>query len=120
LRHRSNYLLTEELKAQTQEVTLELKPGRGGKLLPVKSGLFAKAKPVEFDAAIPAFHGLYGEDGNIQGLFELAGVPYAGMRTMASSILMDKAATKKILIAAGVPVLPYAVIYRTRLRLPDR
>jgi D-alanine-D-alanine ligase len=112
LRHRSNYLLTEELKAQTQEVTLELKPGRGGKLLPVKSGLFAKAKPVEFDAAIPAFHGLYGEDGNIQGLFELAGVPYAGMRTMASSILMDKAATKKILIAAGVPVLPYAVIYR--------
>jgi D-alanine-D-alanine ligase len=112
LRQRSSYLLNPELKAQTQEVTLSLKPARGGRLLPVKAGLFAKYKPVEFDAAIPAFHGLYGEDGGIQGLFELAGVPYAGMRIMASSILMDKAATKKILIAAGVPVLPYAVIYR--------
>lgn len=112
LRQRYSYLLSPDLRAQTQEVTLSLKPGRGGQLLPVKTGLFSKPKAIAFDVAVPSFHGLYGEDGNMQGLFEVAGVPYAGMRIMASSILMDKAATKKILIAAGVPVLPYAVIYR--------
>jgi len=93
-------------------VTLDLKPGRRARLVPLKTGLFGGAKPLEFDVAIPSFHGLFGEDGNIQGLFEVAGVPYAGMRTMASSILMDKGATKKVLQGVSIPVLPYAMIYR--------
>jgi D-alanine-D-alanine ligase len=112
LRTRANYLLDDSLKAQTTTVTLDVKPGRGGRLIPTKFKMLSKPKVIEFDAAIPAFHGLYGEDGNFQGMFEFANIPYAGMRTMASSILMDKAATKKILIAAGVPVLTYAVITR--------
>jgi D-alanine-D-alanine ligase len=45
-------------------------------------------------------------------LFELAGVPYAGMRTLASAVLMDKAVTKYVLRALGVPVLPCAVLRR--------
>lgn len=112
LRDRSSYLLTPSLRAQLREVMPDMKPGRRGRLLPVKAGLFGRAEPVEFDVAVPAFHGLYGEDGCIQGLFEVAGIPYAGMRLMASSILMDKAATKKILQSAGIPVLPWAVIHR--------
>lgn len=112
LRHRKNYIPDVEMLAKTIVVTLDVKPGPKARLIPVKSGLFSKPKPIEFDVALPCFHGLYGEDGNIQGLFELAGVPYGGMRTMASSVLMDKVATKRILISSGVPVLPFAAIKR--------
>ncbi len=112
LRERSSYMLNAERRKQANAVTLDLKPGRRGRLVPLKTGLLGGAKPIEFDVAVPSFHGLYGEDGNVQGLFEFAGVPYAGMRTMGSSVLMDKGATKKVLQGAGIPVLPYAMIYR--------
>ena len=112
LRERSAYMLSAESRKQVSAVTLDLKPGSRARLVPLKSGLFGGGKAIEFDVAIPSFHGLYGEDGNIQGLFEVAGVPYAGTRTMASSVLMDKGATKKVLQGAGIPVLPYAMIYR--------
>jgi len=112
LRERSAYLLSGENLKQTQAVTLDPKADRGGRLLPKNTGFFAKAKPIEFDIAIPCFHGLYGEDGNIQGLFELTNIPYTGMRTMASAVLMDKVATKRILAESKVPTLDYAVLKR--------
>jgi len=112
LRKRESYLLNESRKALTQKVFLDVTFGQGGRLMPEKKGLFGKPAPILFDVAVPCFHGLYGEDGNFQGIMEFAGIPYAGMRTMASSVLMDKAATKKVLQAAGIPVLPYAVIAR--------
>lgn len=55
------------------------------------------------DVIFPVLHGQYGEDGTIQGLFELAGVPYVGCRTLASSVAMDKIYTKKILETVGIP-----------------
>ncbi|WP_455684285.1 D-alanine--D-alanine ligase family protein [Thomasclavelia sp.] len=55
------------------------------------------------DVAFPVLHGLYGEDGTIQGLFELAKLPYVGCRVMGSSIAMDKVYTKKILDTVGIP-----------------
>ena len=112
LKDRNAYMLNAERRKHVTAVTLDLKPSKRAKLVPLKSGLFGGAKPIEFDVAIPSFHGSFGEDGNIQGLFEVAGVPYAGTRTMASAVLMDKGATKKMLQGAGVPVLPYAMIYR--------
>ena len=112
LRDRSNYLLNEETLKQTKAVTLDPIATRGGRLISHKKGLFGKAEPIEFDIAVPCFHGLYGEDGNIQGLFELFNIPYSGMRTLASSVLMDKVATKRILKEFGVPTLPYAVLKR--------
>ncbi|HEX4751105.1 MAG TPA: hypothetical protein VH302_16305 [Bryobacteraceae bacterium] len=115
LRSRSNYLPKETTLKSLEQVLLDSTPnidGRG-RLLPVKSGgLFAKPKPIEFDVALFAFHGLFGEDGRMQGLFELANVPYTGMRPLASSILMDKAATKRVLAETGIALLPYAVIER--------
>lgn len=95
------------------EVTLDVSGASSkGALIPKESGLFSKPKPIEFDAAVPVFHGLYGEDGNIQGMFEFANIPYAGMRTKASSILMDKITTKYILQALDIPVLPFAKVKR--------
>ncbi|MGB4057906.1 MAG: D-alanine--D-alanine ligase [Alphaproteobacteria bacterium] len=111
LRHKGNYMLDANNRAACREVFLDVTTGRGGRLMPKKTGLFG-GKEIEFDVAIPAFHGLYGEDGNMQGVFETVGAAYAGMRTMASAILMDKAVTKMAMVGLGIPVLPWAVLTR--------
>lgn len=59
-----------------------------------------------FDVVFPTLHGLYGEDGTIQGLFELCKVPYVGCRVLDSSVSMDKAFTKKLLSVAGIKQVP--------------
>lgn len=112
LRDRENLLLDAQGLKEVTEVTLDIRADRGGVLIPKKKGLFSCTRPIAFDVAVPIFHGLYGEDGNIQGLFELANVPYAGMRTKASAILMDKITTKFVLEALSIPVLPFAAIRR--------
>jgi D-alanine-D-alanine ligase len=76
----------------------------------------------------PVLHGPYGEDGTIQGLLELAGVPYVGAGVLASAAGMDKEFTKKLLLADGLPVGAHAVLrpaqstldtaHRERLGLP--
>jgi D-alanine-D-alanine ligase len=64
------------------------------------------------DVVFPVLHGAYGEDGTIQGLLELAGVPYVGAGVLSSAVVMDKAFTKKLLAAEGLPVGPYEVLNR--------
>ena len=58
----------------------------------------------------PVLHGAYGEDGTIQGLLEMAGVPYVGAGVFASAAGMDKEFTKKLAAAEGIPIGPYAVL----------
>jgi D-alanine-D-alanine ligase len=64
----------------------------------------------EVDVVLPLLHGPYGEDGTIQGLLELAGVPYVGSGVFASAAAMDKGHMKALLQGAGLPVGPYAVV----------
>jgi D-alanine-D-alanine ligase len=64
------------------------------------------------DVVFPLLHGPYGEDGTIQGLLELAGVPYVGSGVLASAVCMDKEFMKVVLAARGLPVGPYAVVRR--------
>ena len=64
----------------------------------------------EVDVVLPLLHGPYGEDGTIQGLLELAGVPYVGSGVFASAAAMDKGHMKTLLQGAGLPVGPYAVV----------
>ncbi|CAK0769962.1 D-alanine--D-alanine ligase [Gammaproteobacteria bacterium] len=64
----------------------------------------------EFDVAVIAMHGLAGEDGRLQALFEIANVPYTGIRSPECAILMDKAATKTALSSCGIAVLPHVVL----------
>jgi D-alanine-D-alanine ligase len=66
------------------------------------------------DVVFPLLHGPYGEDGTVQGLLEMAGVPYVGSGVFASAAAMDKAHMKALLAAAGLPVGPYAVIQSCR------
>jgi D-alanine-D-alanine ligase len=62
------------------------------------------------DVAFPLLHGPYGEDGTVQGLLELAGIPYVGSGVFASAAAMDKVHMKVLLAAAGLAVPPYVVI----------
>jgi D-alanine-D-alanine ligase len=64
------------------------------------------------DVVFPVLHGRFGEDGTIQGLLEMAGVPYVGSGVFASAAAMDKGFTKKLLAAAGLPVGDYEVLRR--------
>ncbi len=64
----------------------------------------------EIDVAFPLLHGPWGEDGTIQGLFEMAGIPFVGAGVLASAVGMDKPFTKSVFSAAGLPQLPYVTI----------
>lgn len=64
------------------------------------------------DVVFPVLHGAFGEDGTIQGLLEMVGLPYAGAGVLASAVAMDKEFTKKLLRAEGLPVGPYEVLNR--------
>ena len=68
------------------------------------------ASLAEVDVVFPLLHGPYGEDGTIQGLLELAGVPYVGSGVFASAAAMDKTMAKPLLSAAGLSQAPYVVV----------
>lgn len=67
----------------------------------------------EVDVVFPLLHGPWGEDGTIQGMFEMAGVRYVGAGVLASAISMDKVFMKIVLAAAGLPVVPGVVVTAT-------
>ena len=71
------------------------------------------------DVVFPVLHGAHGEDGTIQGLLEMVGLPYAGAGVLASAVAMDKEFTKKVLRSEGLPVGPYAVLHRGDASLTD-
>jgi len=73
-------------------------------------GATARLLQESIDVAFPVLHGTYGEDGTVQGLLELLGVPYVGCGVMASALGMDKVATKAAFQQAGLPVVPYRVL----------
>jgi D-alanine-D-alanine ligase len=72
----------------------------------------ARVTGLNLDVIFPVLHGPYGEDGTIQGLLELANVPYVGAGVLASSVGMDKALMKLVFGARGLPLCPYRVVLR--------
>lgn len=74
-----------------------------------KGGLFKKQSPIicKIDVAIPAMHGLHGEDGTLQGLLELADIPYTSCGVLGSSVGMDKILMKAAFKGAALPCVPY-------------
>ena len=69
----------------------------------------------EIDVVFPVLHGTFGEDGTIQGLFEMAGLPYVGCGVLASSLAMDKEMAKRVLGGHGVLTAEYVTIFRENL-----
>lgn len=88
--------------ASGTELALAADPARRGQLLSL--GEAAGDVLAAVDVVFPVLHGPYGEDGTVQGLLELAGVPYVGAGVLASAAGMDKEFTKKLLAAAGLPI----------------
>lgn len=101
------------------ELSLPADPRRSGQLvsLPASTGEVLASVIGEVDVVFPVLHGPYGEDGTIQGLLELAGVPYVGAGVLASAAGMDKEFTKKLLSAEGLPVGAHVVLRPSRSTL---
>lgn len=112
LLNRSFYREVPGALSRLEEITLLPKPGIGGlvkigsALAHAKEALHLDSNHIPIDVFLPVFHGQYGEDGCIQGLFELANVPYTGNNVPSSAIAMNKYLCKKYLEAHGIPVLP--------------
>ncbi|MDQ3783845.1 MAG: D-alanine--D-alanine ligase [Actinomycetota bacterium] len=78
-------------------------------------GRFKGGKRMPLDVVLPAIHGTFGEDGTLQGLLELADIPYAGAGVVGSAVGMDKALMKGVFKEAGLPVVPHVVIEASML-----
>ena len=88
-----------------------LLPSPGDRCLqPLGSVAENDEKPL--DVVFPLIHGTYGEDGTVQGLLELADIPYVGAGVLGSAVGMDKVAMKALLAQAGLPLAPYQVVLR--------
>jgi D-alanine-D-alanine ligase len=111
--------LSAGLSEDSTPATLLADPSRSGlwNLRPV-AGREAEERAItavrqsRLDVVFPVLHGTYGEDGTVQGLLELAGVPYVGSGVLASALAMDKAVANDVFRAHGLPVAPYIVVKR--------
>jgi D-alanine-D-alanine ligase len=112
------------LAAAAREVTVPVRPetvdsglvaardsGEGGQAMASAPAILGRD-----DVVFPVLHGTYGEDGTVQGLLELADVAYVGSGHLGSGIGMDKDVSKRLLIEAGIPVVPYRLITAAQVR----
>ncbi len=102
----ANYKNLPALLKKVEKVCLHSVYG-DHKLYRVEKGLFQNPVVSEIDVVLPALHGTNCEDGTLQGVLEVTGLPYAGCNTLASANGMDKITMKMILQACGLPVVDY-------------
>ena len=99
--------------------------GRGGReahlvahpsdepLMTIERGTHPSVTGLALDVVFPVLHGPYGEDGTVQGLLELANIPYVGAGVLASAVGMDKGVAKLVFAARGLPLADYLVVLRS-------
>src|SRR3984885_1270318 len=89
--------------------------GRGGSRVPFEreaSSLSSAQDVLQLDVVFPVLHGTFGEDGTMQGLFELAGLAYVGSGVLGSATGMDKEVMKRLFLAAGLPITKHVTFLR--------
>jgi len=102
-----------ELTGRTRETHLVAHPGSDTLMtIDRRRPEQAVVSGLELDVVFPVLHGPYGEDGTVQGLLELANVPYVGAGVLASSVGMDKAAMKLVFAAKDLPMCDYEVVMK--------
>jgi D-alanine-D-alanine ligase len=94
-----------------REAHLIAHPGED-QIMTIERGATPAITGLGLDVVFPVLHGPYGEDGTVQGLLELANIPYVGAGVLASAVGMDKAVAKKVFAACGLPVAKYLVALR--------
>lgn len=103
-----NYKDVQGLLYSSTQIVLANKNGKGGFL---KQGFFKKFEQI--DIAFPIFHGSFGEDGCIQGMFEIYGIPYVGLNVLGSAVAMDKVLSKALFKELHLNVADYTYIGRS-------
>jgi D-alanine-D-alanine ligase len=73
---------------------------------------------VKLDIAFPVLHGPYGEDGTIQGMFEMMNLPYVGPNVISSAVSMDKAVFKQVLQHENIPIAPFVILHKNNKIIP--
>jgi D-alanine-D-alanine ligase len=104
--------LLQTVLAQGRTVTPSVDP-TSPQLLPLDESTATASHRPEVDVIFPVLHGTFGEDGTIQGLLELADVPYVGAGVLSSSVGMDKDVMKRLFREAGLPVVPWELALRS-------
>jgi D-alanine-D-alanine ligase len=120
LRARAQRLLqkssqTEALARRDQELPESFQEqirGAAAAVSPATEAIAVAGGGTRIDVAFLALHGPYGEDGTLQGMLDLIGIPYVGSGTLASALAMDKAMAKKVFQAEGIPVPAGVVVHR--------
>jgi D-alanine-D-alanine ligase len=118
------WLLGTALKGNTKpELSAVLKRGKpvmppsdpsDPRLVPVNSRAVSGSRlSPGIDVIFPVLHGTFGEDGTVQGLLELAGIPYVGAGVLGSAVGMDKDVMKRLFRDAGLPIVPWEVVLRS-------
>lgn len=106
---------TRTLEFTEDAPQIALLPGGGGDLV-VLDSTRSTPERLHLDAVVPVLHGPNGEDGTVQGLLELANVPYVGSGVTGSAVSMDKDVAKRLLRDGGIPVVPFlALTARSRM-----
>ena len=90
-------------------------PGSGGDLINVENGELI----TKIDVAFPVLHGPFGEDGTVQGLLKLAGIPFVGSDVLGSAVGMDKDVMKRLLREAGLPIGKFITLKNQKLNYSD-
>ncbi len=106
--------------ARGEGVVVPPMPGRGhSSLVPFEIDIaqtHAAAHPIDVDCIFPVLHGTFGEDGTIQGLLELADIPYVGAGVLGSAAGMDKDVMKRLFRDAGLPIVKHVTVLRSAWR----
>jgi D-alanine-D-alanine ligase len=103
--------VSTKIGGRRESLTIVGDPSREG--LVALDGGGERSASLPFDVIFPVLHGTYGEDGTIQGLLEMAGVPYVGCGVLASATGMDKVTMKALFERAGLPVCRYTWLLRS-------
>ena len=107
------------LLARGDSVIVPPEPGgQHHSLIPFESGAASEHRPahqaIDVDVIFPVLHGTFGEDGTIQGLLELAGIPYVGAGVLGSAAGMDKDVMKRLFAASGLPIVKHVTVLRSQ------
>jgi D-alanine-D-alanine ligase len=102
-----------------REAHMMAHPG-GDTLLTIDRGHENAVSGLSLDVVFPVLHGPYGEDGTVQGLLELANIPYVGAGVLASAVGMDKAVMKLVFAAKGLPICDYEVVMKREWQGDER
>ncbi len=97
----------------TQNPVTPMPPGSGAGFLPFQAESMPGAEALAVDVVLPILHGTFGEDGTMQGLLELIGIPYAGSGVLGSAAGMDKDVMKRLFASAKLPIPRHVTVLRS-------